>query len=67
MDSSVLEIEPRFTQRFVLVHAPFRLATGDFASVEEAVRQLIDNRIAEIAHDEDGEHDDVASAKPYVD
>ena len=45
-------------------HAPFRLATGDFASVEEAVRQLIDDRIAEIANDEDGEHDDVASAKP---
>jgi hypothetical protein len=56
--SSVLELEPRFTQRFVLVHAPFRLATGDF------VRQLIDDRIAEIANDEDGEHDDVASAKP---
>ena len=29
--------------------------------------QLIDDRIAEIANDEDGEHDDVASAKPYVD
>jgi antitoxin ParD1/3/4 len=48
-------------------HAPFRLATDDFASVEEAARQWIDDRIAEIANDEDGEHDDVASAKPYVD
>ena len=46
-------------------HAPFRLATGDFASGEEAVRQLIDDRIAEIANDEDGEHDDMAWAKPY--
>ena len=28
------------------------VATGDFASVEEAARQLIDDRIAELAHDE---------------
>jgi hypothetical protein len=58
----VLEIEPRFTRRFVSVHASFRVATGNFASVVEAVRQLIDDRIAEIANDEDGEHDDVALA-----
>jgi antitoxin ParD1/3/4 len=44
-----------------------RVATGDFASVEEAARQLIDERIAELANDEDGEHDDMAWAKPYVD
>ena len=36
------------------------VATGDFASVEDAVRQLIDERIAE-------ETDDLAWAKPYVD
>jgi antitoxin ParD1/3/4 len=40
------------------------VATGDFASVEEAARQLIDERIAELANDE---HDDMAWAKPYVD
>ena len=40
------------------------VATGDFASVEEAARQLIDDRIAELAHDE---HDDMAWAKPLVD
>ena len=45
----------------------FGLQPAISASVEEAVRQLIDDRIAEIANDEDGEHDDVASAKPYVD
>jgi antitoxin ParD1/3/4 len=44
-----------------------QVATGDFASVEEAVRQLIDDRIAEIANDEDGEQDDMAWAKPLVD
>ena len=43
------------------------VATGDFASVEEAARQLIDDRIAELANDEDGEHDDMEWAKPYVD
>ena len=40
------------------------VATGDFASVEEAARQLIDDRIAELAGDE---HDDMAWAKPLVD
>ena len=43
------------------------VATGAFASVEEAARQLIDDRIAEIADDQDGEHDDMAWAKPLVD
>ncbi len=43
------------------------VATGDFASVEEAARQLIDDRIAELAHDEGGEPDDMAWAKPLVD
>ncbi|MGP0058244.1 MAG: hypothetical protein ACLPID_03000 [Beijerinckiaceae bacterium] len=41
-----------------------RVARGDFSSVEEAARHLIDERIAELAHDED---DDMAWAKPYVD
>jgi antitoxin ParD1/3/4 len=43
------------------------VAAGDFASVEEGARQLIDDRIAELASDENGEHDDMAWAKPYVD
>ncbi len=42
------------------------VATGDFASVEEAARQLIDDRIAELAHDEGDEPDDMAWAKPLV-
>ena len=41
-----------------------RVASGDFASVEEAARQLIDERIAERAAEEG---DDLAWAKPYVD
>ena len=36
---------------------------GEFASVEEAARQLIDERIAERTIEED----DLAWAKPYVD
>jgi antitoxin ParD1/3/4 len=40
------------------------VARGDFASVEEAARQLIDERIAERAIEED---DDLAWTKPYVD
>ena len=40
------------------------VASGDFASVEEAARQLIDERIAERALEEG---DDLAWAKPYVD
>jgi antitoxin ParD1/3/4 len=43
------------------------VATGDFASVEEAARQLIDDRIAELADDEGDEPDDMAWAKPLVD
>jgi antitoxin ParD1/3/4 len=39
------------------------VATGDFASIEEAARQLIDERIAELAVDDD---DDMAWAKPLV-
>jgi antitoxin ParD1/3/4 len=39
------------------------VASGDFASVEEAARQLIDERIAE----RELESDDMAWAKPYVD
>ena len=41
-----------------------RVASGDFASVEEAARQLIAERIAEVALEES---DDMAWAKPYVD
>ena len=41
-----------------------RVAAGDFASVEEAARQLIDERIAERAAEEGN---DLAWAKPYVD
>jgi antitoxin ParD1/3/4 len=43
------------------------VATGDFASVEEAAHQLIDDRIAELANDEGDEQDDMAWAKPLVD
>ena len=43
------------------------VATGDFASVEDAARQLIDDRIAELAHDVGDEPDDMAWAKPLVD
>jgi antitoxin ParD1/3/4 len=39
------------------------VATGDFASIEEAARQLIDERIAELAIDDD---DDMAWARPLV-
>ena len=41
-----------------------RVASGDFASVEEAALQLIDERIAERAAEETG---DLVWAKPYVD
>ena len=41
-----------------------RVAGGDFASVEEAARQLIAERIAELALEE---QDDMAWAKPFVD
>jgi antitoxin ParD1/3/4 len=40
------------------------VARGDFSSVEEAARQLIDERIAERAAEEG---DNLAWAKPYVD
>ncbi len=36
-----------------------RIASGEFASVEDAVRQMIDDRMAE-------EDDDLAWALPYV-
>ena len=39
------------------------VAMGDFASIEEAARQLIDDRIADLA----GEDDDLVWAKPLVD
>jgi len=40
-----------------------RMASGDYASIEEAARQLIDDRITEL----ELEDDDLAWAKPYVD
>jgi antitoxin ParD1/3/4 len=40
------------------------VARGDFASIEDAARQLIDERLAERAAEEE---DDLAWAKPYVD
>jgi antitoxin ParD1/3/4 len=40
------------------------VARGDYASVEDAARQLIDERIAELAIEED---DDMAWAQPLVD
>ena len=41
-----------------------RVASGDFASVEEAARRLIDEALVERALEES---DDMAWAKPYVD
>ncbi len=41
-----------------------RVASGEFASVEEAARQLIDEALTERALEES---DDMAWAKPYVD
>jgi antitoxin ParD1/3/4 len=41
-----------------------RVASGEFASLEEAARRLIDERIAERALEES---DDMTWAKPYVD
>ena len=44
-----------------------RVARGDFASVETAARQLLGERIAELAKDEEGASDDEAWMKPYID
>lgn len=41
-----------------------RVASGDFASIEEAARQLIDEALVERTLEE---NDDMAWAKPYVD
>jgi antitoxin ParD1/3/4 len=43
------------------------VAAGEFASVEEAARQLIDDRIAQLSESEVDEQDDMAWAKPLVD
>ena len=40
-----------------------RVATGEFASIEEAARRLIDERIADREHDDD----DLSWAKPMID
>ncbi|ARN83784.1 hypothetical protein B1812_18560 [Methylocystis bryophila] len=42
-----------------------QVAAGDFATVEEAARRLIDDRIAQIASGD--EHDDLEWAKPLLD
>jgi len=44
-----------------------RVASGDFASVEAAARQLLSERIAELEKGEDEAPDDITWAKPYVD
>lgn len=41
-----------------------RVARGDFSSIEEAARQLIDEALMERAREE---QNDMAWAKPYVD
>jgi antitoxin ParD1/3/4 len=40
------------------------VACGDFPSIEDAARQLLDERLAERAAEEE---DDLSWAKPYVD
>ena len=44
-----------------------RVASGDFASVDAAARQLLGERIAELAEGEEGASDDTAWMKPYID
>jgi antitoxin ParD1/3/4 len=44
-----------------------RVASGDLASVEAAARQLLGERIAELAKGEDGASDDETWMKPYID
>ena len=44
-----------------------RVANGDYASVEAAARQILDQKIAELADAEGDAADDLAWAKPYVD
>ena len=44
-----------------------RVASGDFASIEAAARQLLGERIAELAKGEDGASDDELWMKPYID
>ena len=43
------------------------VASGEFSTIEEAVRQLLDERIAERSAEEELEEDDLAWAKPLVD
>jgi antitoxin ParD1/3/4 len=44
-----------------------QVAKGDFVSIEAAARQLLDQKIAELADAEGEASDDLAWAKPYVD
>jgi antitoxin ParD1/3/4 len=43
------------------------VAAGDFESVEDAARQLIDDRIAQLSESQVDDQDDMAWAKPWVD
>jgi antitoxin ParD1/3/4 len=44
-----------------------RVANGEFVSVEEAARRLLDERIAELENGEDENTHDLTWAKSYVD
>jgi antitoxin ParD1/3/4 len=44
-----------------------RVANGDFVSVEAAARQLLGERIAELAQGEDNASDEAAWMKPTID
>ncbi len=55
---SIITLKPE-QQEWLAAH----VERGDFPSVEEAARQLIDDRITEL----ELEADDLAWAKPYVD
>jgi len=44
-----------------------RVASGDFASVDAAARQLLGERIAELAKSEDSASEDMAWVQPYLD
>ena len=44
-----------------------RVASGAFASIEEAARQLLGERIAELTNIENGETGEADWEKPYID
>ena len=43
------------------------VAAGEFVSVEDAARQLIDDRIAQLSESPIDDQDDMTWAKPWVD